>query len=137
MMRWSLSICIAIAVSTTAHADDTLQAKQLYDVGLRHYNVAEYADAITAWKQAYLIAKKPILLFNIGQAYRLSGDCTQATTFYDSYAREAPNPSNQEELDQAIALCKTAPHDEPEHHEITPPPPDPTPIVPPSPTPAP
>jgi hypothetical protein len=138
-MRWRHGICIAIALAATAHADDTAAAKQLYDVGLRHYNVAEYADAITSWKQAYLIAKKPILLFNIGQAYRLSGDCAQAMTFYDSYAREAPNPPNQEELDQAIALCKAAKPAEPEPHpEPTPPPPPvPTPVVEPPPAPAP
>jgi tetratricopeptide (TPR) repeat protein len=93
----------------TAHAQDaTAQGKALYDEGLRHYNVAEYKEAIAVWKQAYLLAKKPLLLFNIGQAYRLSGDCDQALTFYDSYIRDEPNIQNQEELDQAVAQCKDA-----------------------------
>src|SRR6185437_45844 len=80
-----------------------------YDEGLRHYQIAEYTAAIDAWKQAYLISKKPLLLFNIGQAYRLSGDCQQAMTFYENYQNAEATPKNQDELDQAIAACKNAP----------------------------
>lgn len=107
MRSWVLGILVLLA-STTSRADDKAKAKQLYDEGLRHYQVAEYAQAIDAWKQAYLISKKPLLLFNIGQAYRLSGDCTQAMTFYDNYQEADPAPKNQDELDQAIAACKDA-----------------------------
>ena len=108
MARWILTLCFVLA-ATPALADDTAKAKQLYDEGLRHYNVAEYPQAIESWKQAYLISKKPLLLFNIGQAYRLSGDCKQAMTFYDNYQNAEPTPKNQDELDQAIAVCKAAP----------------------------
>jgi hypothetical protein len=129
LRRFAIAACLVAA--TTAYADDRATAKKLYDDGLRHYNVAEYGDAIAAWKQAYLISKKPILLFNIGQAYRLGGDCKQATTFYDSYEREEPHPSNQDELDQARVLCKDA-------VVATPPVPDhPTPTPDPTPTPTP
>jgi tetratricopeptide (TPR) repeat protein len=106
LRRFVIAACLV--ATTAAYADDRAVAKKLYDDGLRHYNVAEYADAIAAWKQAYLLAKKPILLFNIGQAYRLAGDCKQAVTFYDSYEREEPHPNNQDELDQARVLCKEA-----------------------------
>jgi tetratricopeptide (TPR) repeat protein len=108
MRIWMLGLCVAL-VSATAVADDKAKAKQLYDEGLRHYQVAEYKQAIDSWKEAYLISKKPLLLFNIGQAYRLSGDCKTAQTFYDNYTEAEPNPKNQDELDQAIAACKTAP----------------------------
>ena len=107
-MRWLVIPCLLAALGT-ARADDKAKAKQLYDEGLRHYNVAEYTDAIAAWKEAYLLSKKPLLLFNIGQAYRLSGDCTHALLFYDNYAREQGDVPNQDELDQAVAACKTAP----------------------------
>ncbi len=107
MRSWLLGMCVLFA-STPSLADDKAKAKQLYDEGLRHYQVAEYTQAIDAWKQAYLISKKPLLLFNIGQAYRLSGDCTQAMTFYDNYQEAEPKPKNQDELDQAIAACKDA-----------------------------
>jgi tetratricopeptide (TPR) repeat protein len=107
MRSWMLGMCVLLA-STPSVADDKAKAKQLYDEGLRHYQLAEYTQAIDAWKQAYMISKKPLLLFNIGQAYRLSGDCTHAMTFYENYTDAAANPTNQDELDQAVAACKNA-----------------------------
>jgi tetratricopeptide (TPR) repeat protein len=132
LRRFAVAACLI--ATTTAYADDRAVAKKLYDDGLRHYNVAEYADAIAAWKQAYLLAKKPILLFNIGQAYRLAGDCKQAVTFYDSYEREEPHPHNQDELDQARVLCKEAVVATNDHPTSVPDVPTPTPTTP---TPAP
>jgi tetratricopeptide (TPR) repeat protein len=106
MRSWMLGLALVVA-ATPAIADDKAKAKALYDEGLRHYQVAEYPQAIDAWKQSYLLSKKPLLLFNIGQAYRLSGDCKQAMTFYDNYQDAEPKPKNQDELDQAVAVCKT------------------------------
>lgn len=103
----SLSLLVA---APSAHAEvskkDKAKAKALYDDGLRHFNLAEYDEAIKSWKESYLLTKAPLLLFNIGQAYRLSGDCTKATTFYDNYQREEPEPKNKDELDQAVQLCQ-------------------------------
>ena len=116
MRRTILGAVLVLAVATPlgAHADDKKKAKALYDEGLKHYNLAEYPEAIKSWKEAYLLSKKPLLLFNIGQAFRLSGDCKQAMTFYDSYQREEPSPKNQDELDDALKLCKDSkPADKP------------------------
>src|SRR3954471_15303120 len=93
-MRTTLIGIIVVAVTSSAAAEskaDKARAKKLYDEGLTHYNMGEYADAITAWTESYRLSKAPLLLFNLGQAYRLSGDCTKATTFYDSYERELPD----------------------------------------------
>ena len=112
MRRLMIGLAIALA-STSAYADDRAKAKQLYDEGLRHYQVAEYTQAIDVWKQAYLISKKPLLLFNIGQATRLSGDCKQAQTFYDNYQEAEPNPSNQDELTRRSRRARTRRRDGP------------------------
>lgn len=109
MRASTLGLTILLAASAPALADDKAKAKKLYDEGLKSYNIAEYSDAIKAWKEAYSLSKKAILLFNIGQAYRLDGDCKMAMRFYDSYQREEQNPKNQDELDSAIALCAKAP----------------------------
>ena len=128
-------ILAALLASAPALADPTPDAKHLYDEGLRHYNLAEYPQAIEAWKQAYLLSKKPLLLFNIGQAFRLAGDCTQAITFYDSYTREEPAPKNQDELDQVVAQCKDKLAAAIAAHPV--PPPDKPPVPPPQPPPQP
>lgn len=124
MMRTQIFALLFILASTApALADakaDKAKAVALYDEGLRHYNVAEYPEAIAAWKQAYLLSKKPLLLFNLGQAYRLSGDCKQAMTFYDSYQREEPSPKNQADLDDALKLCAAAAVDKPVDKPVVP-----------------
>ena len=140
MTRIILAIALVLFAARPALADE--KAKQLYDEGLRHYNLAEYTDAITSWKEAYRLSKKPLLLFNIAQAYRLSGDCTQALTFYDSYQREEPTPKNQEELDQYVTECKAKASEakvtpKPPDKPIEPPPPPPPPTNPPPPSPPP
>jgi len=123
-MRASILVLVfMLAFIHGAHADSKARAKALYDQGLKHYNVAEYTEAIQAWKDAYLLSKKPLLLFNIAQAYRLSGDCKQAMTFYDSYQREEPSPKNQDELEQALALCKPTEKEKPVDKPVEPAPP--------------
>jgi tetratricopeptide (TPR) repeat protein len=126
----SISVATVVAVAP-AHADDKAKAKALYEQGLKSYNLAEYPDAIKAWKEAYSLSKKSILLFNIAQAYRLDGDCKKALTFYDSYQREEPNPKNQDELDSALALCVKAGPTKPVESEpkVTKPSPATTPVV--------
>lgn len=121
-MRLLISCLLVLACASPAFADDKAKAVALYKEGLNHYNLAEWPEAIKAWKGSYLLSKKPLLLFNIGQAYRLSGDCKQAMTFYDSYQREEPNPKNAAELEEALALCAKQPEkplDEPVEQPIT------------------
>jgi hypothetical protein len=85
--------------------DDSARAAKLYDEGKRHFDIGEYVQAIATWKQAYLLSNASLLLFNIGQAYRLSNNCAQANRFYLNYKRVEPHPKNQGELDKAQAKC--------------------------------
>jgi tetratricopeptide (TPR) repeat protein len=85
-----------------ANADE---AAALYDEGKRHFDIGEYAQAIASWKQSYLRSSAPLLLFNIAQAYRLSGNCAQANRFYLNYRRVEKHPKNPAELDKAMARC--------------------------------
>ena len=50
MRRTILGAVLVLAVATTAHADDKKKAKALYDEGLKHYNLAEYPEAIKSWR---------------------------------------------------------------------------------------
>jgi tetratricopeptide (TPR) repeat protein len=110
----------------TPAGDPIAQGREFFNQGKRYFELADYPHAIEAWKQAYLIAPTPILLFNIGQAYRLSGDCVQAGRFYANYEREQANPPNKDELDKAKALCAAAPPPKPvDQSKPTEPPPPP------------
>src|SRR5688500_18778210 len=110
---------ILLLVSTSALAqptptpkpadDQVAQARQLYLEGKSHYDVGDYAKSIEIWKRAYVLSNAPMLLFNSAQAYRLSGDCATALKVYASYEREAPNPANKAELEQAKTRCVREP----------------------------
>src|SRR5687768_14984638 len=97
-MKRLVMVCAVIAAATApAIAQDVSakdQAKAKYAEGRVHYDVREYAEAIVKWKEAYKLFADPIYLYNIAQAYRLAGDCANATAFYKNYLRvaEAADP---------------------------------------------
>jgi hypothetical protein len=92
--------------TTTAQPTPEESARDLANAGTKHYELAEYAMAIESWKQAYVLASNPQLLFWIGEAYRNSGDCGQATRFYANYKQRVPSPSNRADLDAAVKACE-------------------------------
>ena len=104
-----LALCRLVSAQPVSPAPDERaqagEAAALYDEGKRHFDIGEYAQAIASWKQSYLRSSAPLLLFNIAQAYRLSGNCAQANRFYLNYRRVEKHPKNQAELDKAMARC--------------------------------
>lgn len=86
-----------------AAATNEEQAQALYESGVRHYNVAEYDEAIADYKAAYKLYPEPTFLYNIAVAYRMKGDCQQALVFYRTYLRNEPNPPNKDKIDQRVA----------------------------------
>ncbi len=109
-----LPLLIVLAAGT-AHAQPAPQqdpieaAKQLYAEGKRYYDIADYAQAIASWKRAYVASNAPMLLFNIAQAYRLSGNCDEALHVYAAYERAAPELTNRDDLEQAKGRCNREP----------------------------
>ena len=100
-----LIVCIAMLVAGVARAEPD-DPKKLYDEGTLHYNKGEYGEAVTLWQRSYDLTKAPLLLFNLGQAYRLKGDCAKALELYDSYLRIEAHPADRDQIQQAIGICK-------------------------------
>lgn len=140
MTRFARTLVLLCATAAPVHAQpaetDANKAAALFDEGKRHFDIAEYTAAIASWKQAYLLSSEPLLLFNIGQAYRLAGNCAEANRFYLNYKRVVPKPANAVELDAAMAKCAGV---QPATGESETPPVEPKPVEtpPPAPTPAP
>jgi tetratricopeptide (TPR) repeat protein len=83
--------------SPAAFADDALRpdqiperARQLADRGRSLHDAGEYSQAIVAFKEAYVLAPSPGLLFNLAQAYRLAGKCDDAAWMYHRYLDTNP-----------------------------------------------
>jgi tetratricopeptide (TPR) repeat protein len=80
-------------------------ARDLYDAGVKHYNVRDYDRAIESFKQAYLLWPSAGLLYNLAQSYRQKGpaSCGEAADFYRSYLRERPDAPDRREVETKVA----------------------------------
>jgi tetratricopeptide (TPR) repeat protein len=112
-----LALALTCFVAGRALADSPADADALraYDEGTKYYTIGEFEKAIAAYKHSWELRPDPVLLYNIGQAYRLEGDYPKALFFYRSYLRNMPAASNREqvekritELDETVAKQKTA-----------------------------
>jgi tetratricopeptide (TPR) repeat protein len=109
MTRVMIAAVLALALAEPARADDAddkakaEKAEALFKEGKRHFDIGEYAAAITSWKESYLMSGAPLILYNIGQAYRLAGNCAQANRFYLNYKRAVKTADK--DLEKNMAKC--------------------------------
>src|SRR5690242_1678652 len=78
------------------------EARRLSDEGLAHFKQGEYDAAIDSFRASYQLSPLPVLLFNLAQAFRRKGDCTQALALYQRYLNEEPLPTNRDKVDERI-----------------------------------
>ena len=90
-------VAILAAASANAHADSALRperipnkARLLAEKGRAFHNAGDYNNAVSAFKEAYVLAPSPGLLFNIAQAYRLGGNCDEAAWMYRRFLDTNP-----------------------------------------------
>ena len=96
---------LAIAAETRAAPTDAeaAEAKRYYGTASRAYDLAEYEQALRAFKEAYRLVGDPAFLFNIAQCHRKLGHPADAITFYKTYLRRAPNTTHRAEVERFIA----------------------------------
>ena len=130
--------------SGSARADGGGDAKARYMSGQSHYNLNEFAEALTDFKEAYRLHPDPAFLFNIAQCERQLGDFDEAIKFYRSYLRNKPDASNAKEVQKKIDELKGLSEAKRKSKEgapqsviapTSPPPPDSSPHAPPPPAP--
>jgi hypothetical protein len=89
-----------------ARAEDPQRAKELFQQGTTFFDLGQFDKAIEAWQEGYKNKPDPGFLFNIAQAYRLSGDAQKAIFFYKGYLRHSPKATNRPEVEQKIAALQ-------------------------------
>jgi tetratricopeptide (TPR) repeat protein len=94
-------ILLFLLFAATASADEpaSLVARQHYQKATALFNLGEFTDAAGEYKEAYKVLPEPVFLYNIAQAYRLSGDLAKAAFFYNSYAHNAKDPATKHEAE--------------------------------------
>lgn len=97
--RSTIAVAVLALATATAHAGEPhrpevvpQKARALAERGRAFHDARDYPNAIIAFKEAYVMAPSPGLLFNLAQAYRLQGNCDDAAMFYRRYINTGPSP---------------------------------------------
>ena len=113
--------------------EEKAKAREHYQKGLTHYDIKEFSEALTEFKNAYRVVQDPAFLFNIAQCYRKLGQDVEALDYYRNYVRRFPTAANRAEVDRRIQEIEreleTKPHptnpppnhdQKPDSHPVTP-----------------
>lgn len=97
MRLHAIATAAVLAAMPAAYADNALRperipnkARELASKGRKHHDAGDYTAAVSAFKEAYVLAPSPGLLFNIAQAYRLGANCDEAAWMYRRFLDTDP-----------------------------------------------
>jgi tetratricopeptide (TPR) repeat protein len=104
---WILPYLLLVAVlaarpAVAASNEEKAKARELYQAGLVHYDLKEYAEALKSFKDAYRVVQDPAFLYNIAQCHRRLGQNPEALDFYRNYLRRSPSAPNRAEVERRI-----------------------------------
>jgi hypothetical protein len=111
-------VLAVLAAGSTAHAEEPAgaeakaraEAKRLFQEGSERYDRADFSGAIEQFRHAYDVWPDPLMIFAMGQAQRLKGDCRAALECYSRFTREVePSPVRREAEAHVAALRTTCP----------------------------
>jgi len=125
LCSWIAALSIGVASAARAHAqtydgsptttisdtpagdspsaeDADRKARALFQQGKQAYEDGKYRDAWDYFRQAYLLSKRPELLYNVGQsADRLRMD-REALAAFRLYLKKLPNADNHREVENRV-----------------------------------
>jgi len=99
------ALLVTMSTATAAPASTEAgkkAARPHYEKGASEYNLGHFAESISEFEKAYEQDPAPILLFNIAQAHRQSGNNERAAFFYRRYLEQEPNAANRAEVEKRI-----------------------------------
>jgi tetratricopeptide (TPR) repeat protein len=99
----ALVLALSPCLSSAAYADDVPAAREVYQRGVRYYDLGELEKALAAFKEAYLLYESPAFLFNIGLCERKLGHRTEAMAVFRTYLRLSPDASDRAQVEHTIA----------------------------------
>lgn len=112
-----IAALVTAAGSARAVADDRMpperipqKARELAEQGRAYHDAGEYLKAVAAFKEAYVLAPSPGLLFNIAQSYRLSGDCDDAAWMYRRFLDSNPGQASRALAEQHLSSVEKCGH---------------------------
>lgn len=82
------------------------QARSHFRVGETLYAEGRFADAAREFEQAYVLSRRPALLYNAFVAYRDANDLAHAIVMLDEYLRVAPEADDTPVLRSRLAAMR-------------------------------
>ncbi|MFO0684057.1 MAG: tetratricopeptide repeat protein [Sandaracinus sp.] len=97
----TVAVLLSLLVASTALAQD--DARTLFQRGQVAYTQGDYDAAIQSWTQAYSMDPRPLLQWNLAQAYERLGRLDEAAAALDLYLQHA-DPSDEHQADARARL---------------------------------
>jgi hypothetical protein len=98
-----------------------------YERATRAYDLNKYQEAIDEYQKVYEIDGDPVMLYNIGQAYRLNDQPQESIHFYRRYLQRSPEARNREDVNRKIVNMEKLIEDRRKAAALVTPPPPATP----------
>ncbi|HEY5925491.1 MAG TPA: tetratricopeptide repeat protein [Kofleriaceae bacterium] len=101
----ALVIAVLVAVAAPAAAGPTAveQAKARFKQGKAYQDVGQYERAAAEYKAAYELDRRPEMLFNVAQAYRLAAKKQDALDYFKRYLDAQPSGAGADEARKHVA----------------------------------
>lgn len=80
--------------------------REASETGVRYYNSGQYEQAIQAFREAYVLKPKAVLLYNMANAHRRLGQLEDAVTLYERFLGEEPEPPLRAEAEEHLARVR-------------------------------
>lgn len=98
-----VGLVLCLCTNESRAQDAATQAKQNFERGLAHADRGEIDAAIEAFEAAYAASPHPTVLFNLGQAYSISGRPVEALRALRTYLEQAkPDAARKAEAEQLV-----------------------------------
>ena len=101
------AVCAAAYAEPTK--EDKARAKALFESGEKHFRLGEFDKATDDWRASYDALPEPLLLYNLGQAYRARENYSQAIFFYKGYlASSVPTSDQRHSVEERLTQLQKA-----------------------------
>lgn len=91
-------------VPATLGEADGVRAQSLADDGMRAFEARDFETARERFEDAFLIAPKPVLLYNLARSAEEVGDAEQALLCYQRFLRQWPDAKDTSEVRRRVRI---------------------------------
>lgn len=92
--------------AVTPAGDGRARAHELFRESAEHYRAGRFEQAVALLRQAYELARQPVLLYNLGRAYEGNGQLDEAVAAYRRYLEQEPEVADRGAIERRIETLR-------------------------------